>query len=1242
MDPRGGYRGGFTGWPRAPLQQSTTQPGLVPNPIFGALRNGNAPSPYPASRGLYSRDHVAPNSGINQSLTPFQQSQLSAATLEDDTHLGPFNRSSYADGFETVPFIHEGFVPAPGHEDDDDGIEAPYRLGNEKASASNYDQDQQSDDDYDFEWDNDFLDGLLNGDNSSDDADYTEDEGDTLDDPDEMMFEEILDEDEETRPKRGRPKPKPLEGSLDKAFAQTPDDIPRKRSARSSGRKARRPRRVPKERKRGRPKGRQPNYAKPSPEFQELTKLANDAYVRGDAGAAIDYAQKAIKLNPEIFAAHSLLSEAYEQKGEHQKAVEALILGAPTKRDKELWYYIIEKIRGMRQTAGFTRHARLAFESGCLAAIIKMDKNDWDARNQQLEVQSLLGENYYSRCVKQCQKMLSLRPHDVRILTRMATLGTATPRLAKIHLVNVLRTFELSIAQFKDGEDPSTSQLDWSLLNVYLDLLDRTGNYARALCKARELARWIQGRAGETFWDDHDDDREFDAEDEPRRAATPEFSRPSDSVAFTDTMPLEIRSKFGIFRLRQTPPQLPEAMRHFEMLEPGNDAPNAPITDYGDLFRAVADALCDLGWHAEALRFYEPLHNRINEEIGLRSYLGFHSCYANLGLGANADDLLPVFLEWSSEDVKDVAILAKFFERQGMQKEARQRGEMAYKMNGFRALQAVEYEGLADIQKHFFEEKRRGRGSWRAKKSRVRKHLKTLKDVTAFADDLDGGHDAPVSLALKPLKEGLYLFPKRKAAKQGSLTFQRSDIENFAGTDIPLDAVDQRLFQQRLERIAEEHEEELKEYKKQHREIVASFRRLEEITPAAENGEEDGILEYVSIARELIQAYSAFDLFYYNKKDRFRSYFKRVGKGELWKGGALMCLAVADNNKTDDKPIPDLSEKPDQVPEDFYGIHFDKWLEVFCSYATFLARKDDVVRCFSVIDMCLRTNVFYWSRDYSEKLQKVRLACAIALDDSVQAVAAVRWFMKTYPFSTDMFRLYSDVSRMCLTSDGFSSSVALKYLMRYIKATDYAMLLPDQRQLYNFQGDDNTTWFFHAVTSGMIDKVKDHDPALFALFGHAIAAGGSHNTALNYYFRAYALTPEDAILNLSIGVAFIEQAAKRLSANRQHQTRQGLSFIYKYYHLRVKDDVAAHCSEAEFNLGRIWHALGLLTEAVAHYERCIALSDRVKQDAKAEGKDASEVEDFATDAAFALQQIFALSGNFRGALEVTEEVLIIE
>jgi general transcription factor 3C polypeptide 3 (transcription factor C subunit 4) len=258
---------------------------------------------------------------------------------------------------------------------------------------------------------------------------------------------------------------------------------------------------------------------------------------------------------------------------------------------------------------------------------------------------------------------------------------------------------------------------------------------------------------------------------------------------------------------------------------------------------------------------------------------------------------------------------------------------------------------------------------------------------------------------------------------------------------------------------------------------------------------------------------------------------------------------------------------------------------------------------------------------------------------------AARWFLKEYPFGTDLFRLYSAVNRLCSFPEGFATGPAYKVLMRYIKTMDYALLNPQQRIAYNFRlSKDSKGGFKNHVNVEAVDRVKDHDPALFALYAHVLMCGGSYMAALNYYFRAFALTPEDPTLNLSIGVAYIQHAMKRLSENRQYQIQQGLSFVYRYYDLRTKEGASAiHFQEAEFNVARVWHGLGLVTLALPAYEKCIALSEQVRQEAEERCSDGNwGYEDYRTDAAFAMQSIYAISGNFEGALYVTLKQLVIE
>ena len=67
-------------------------------------------------------------------------------------------------------------------------------------------------------------------------------------------------------------------------------------------------------------------------------------------------------------------------------------------------------------------------------------------------------------------------------------------------------------------------------------------------------------------------------------------------------------------------------------------------------------------------------------------------------------------------------------------------------------------------------------------------------------------------------------------------------------------------------------------------------------------------------------------------------------------------------------------------------------------------------------------------------------------------------------------------------------------------------------------------------------------------------------------------------------------------------------------------------------MAHAYHLLGLTHIAIPYYERCLAMSAE---------KSGCEAEDFTKDAAFALQNFWAASGNRKKAREVTKKWLVV-
>ena len=140
--------------------------------------------------------------------------------------------------------------------------------------------------------------------------------------------------------------------------------------------------------------------------------------------------------------------------------------------------------------------------------------------------------------------------------------------------------------------------------------------------------------------------------------------------------------------------------------------------------------------------------------------------------------------------------------------------------------------------------------------------------------------------------------------------------------------------------------------------------------------------------------------------------------------------------------------------------------------------------------------------------------------------------------------------------------------------------------------------------------------------------------------RAYAVDPDNLMINLSIGLAYLHYAMKRQAENRQYLLAQGFAFLHKWYRLRLASADVAGCSaqrqEAHYNLARCYHALGLTHLAAEYYRRVF----REAEDRPAEG-DASRTSDLVREAAYNLQNCCVIGGDTPALQAIAEKWLVL-
>jgi general transcription factor 3C polypeptide 3 (transcription factor C subunit 4) len=367
---------------------------------------------------------------------------------------------------------------------------------------------------------------------------------------------------------------------------------------------------------------------------------------------------------------------------------------------------------------------------------------------------------------------------------------------------------------------------------------------------------------------------------------------------------------------------------------------------------------------------------------------------------------------------------------------------------------------------------------------------------------------------------------------------------------------------------------------------------------------------------------------------------------------AMKKRLAEDTNMDIDDDTPDES-----IPDNFHDIKFTDWLDMFCEYGLLLAKSGDREKCYEVLTSAWSCTVFYHSLTHKTQIHATWMASALLLNDEQKVCEVGRFFIIEWPHSGAAYQIFAAVNRLFAGySNWFNSGPTQKFILRQVKALDYALLDPESRAAYAFTGQERSSYTHAGKRDANPYSLPDLDAGVISLYGHIMAAAQSWTSALNYYFRALTLDPSNISTNLCIATAYLQMAMKRQSENRHWQIYQGLAFLNRYAELRKKTGLKIHEQEAVYNVGRSWHLLGIMHLAIPEYEKCLALAEGVREEARerkrledsdgGEGEDEEEEEEvdpeeFTQEAAFALMHILAMNSNEKAAKRIADKYLVM-
>lgn len=427
-------------------------------------------------------------------------------------------------------------------------------------------------------------------------------------------------------------------------------------------------------------------------------------------------------------------------------------------------------------------------------------------------------------------------------------------------------------------------------------------------------------------------------------------------------------------------------------------------------------------------------------------------------------------------------------------------------------------------------------------------------------------------------------------------------------------------------KLTEQEKEEIENNAK--RKVLEKFGRMERLQESIDSGDRIAIGAWLQLASQLIEIFTNVKSFFPRDKNRTFNgivrYRRRKDMGldeKLARAYNLLEGIVQDEHYTRHT----LTNKTE-----YRGLSYDQWFDIFAQYAVLISRyENNIDYADEIVDIALAVNAFIQDKRKETILRALKLAFGVRRNRVVDSLFIyLRHFLNLNQFSPFIYKLF-----MCCYGSGieyweqFASYNHQKYFLRQLKSYDSC-----------YTGK-NVSGMAHITTDLSGFKLGPHHLDLIYVYGNLLGGNKSYVSSLFYLNRAYKQYNQDPMLCLILGLGHLHRSMQRLSANRHIQLLQGISYILEYKKLRQLNATIYELQEIEYNLGRLFHTLGLFTLAVRHYEQVLAMKDDIVNSSK-DNNDNYEY-DMSWEAAYNLSLIYNIDGNPKLAKEIIDKYLTI-
>ncbi|KAK4224754.1 transcription factor tau subunit sfc4 [Podospora fimiseda] len=927
---------------------------------------------------------------------------------------------------------------------------------------------------------------------------------------------------------------------------------------------------------------------KPTPDIVYRLSLAKEAFEREDYEATIAGLSEIIRHNSEIFQAWTMLSAVHEMMGNREKAVWCKISAAHLKpREVQQWINTAEyALVGVEEMEDGTQEKTEALNQAyaCYTQALETDRSNITARTGRADVIMMQGQS--SKALREYQKALEYKPWNIRTVRNIADVALDVKNQRKGAEVAkgayrrlIDHLMEVGSVEAEEGD------FEWSDLRIYLEFFSTLEQWKVGLFELKEISRWLLGRREERYWDGWEvDDREWDFDDE-RRMAAPGFMPgryPLDS--YGQAMPVDLRAKMFVYRSKMGPEFDYEANMHLQQLDPDNVA---AFMEFPDCIKDIVVSLFDRV-------------DRINGDKSEIPEEAEHQAAEARGLVEVAHRFLSLYRHIAEINPDLLSLDADYLVCQGRYNMA-----MGDKFGAEECFIAA----IEDEEDHI--------------EARVQ-----LAKMYEGEEEQEGREEAFLlvheAMNLEARRATIMgLLPKRKRRPYGPRKGGPKKPRKPRDPNKPK----KKYVPRRLINAEKRRQQELE----MTAEAAKNFAMMKELEGAALLGDEQAKTGWMKAAKELVDDFRSYKQFYpWDKYIKFLGYVTDEGGQSAIPARNMKLRAMEERLRQNLAPAegedPKAIKIPVNIPQEHRGIPFPTWLDIFLNYAFSLVRQGQHREAY-VVCHAARDSVVWTTIENTFLIHVAWASCAVYAGDEETCVAIARYFMRDYMPGTDSYRMFSAMCRVCQTPvSWYTSGPAQKFILRQIKTMDNIVMKTNSSE---GEGGEKTPEI------GL-------DVCLLTIYGHILFTTTSYTYALSYFARAASIDPNNCLINLSTGLAYIHYALKRQATNRQYLLTQGFAFLFRYYHDRLRDskDSPAQRQEAHFNIARAYSLIGLGNLAVEYYKK--VLEEPEYESVTGENGMMMGSEDLRVEAAYNIRSMCYLLGDVEGSRVVTDRWMVLE